>query len=82
MIAQISKGADKVVFTKAKDSHRAVEARELAEMYEEHSGRVAQIAEDMRDAINIASSAVTREDIICVCGSFYLVGEAKKFLAN
>ena len=82
MIAQISKGADKVVFTKAKDSHRAVEARELAEMYEEHSGRVAQIAEDMRDAINIASSAVTREDIICVCGSFYLVGEAKKLLAN
>ena len=82
MIAQIAKGADKVVFTKAQDSHRAMEARELADIYEEHSGRVAQIAENMCEAINVASSAVTREDIICICGSFYLVGEAKKLLAN
>jgi folylpolyglutamate synthase/dihydropteroate synthase len=25
----------------------------------------------------VALSAVSREDIICVCGSFYLVGEVK-----
>ncbi len=31
-------------------------------------------------ATNVAASAVSREDIICITGSFYLVGEAKQLL--
>ena len=32
-------------------------------------------------ALAIANRAVTREDLICITGSFYLVGEAKKYFA-
>ena len=30
------------------------------------------------DTLEIANRAVTKEDLICITGSFYLVGEAKK----
>lgn len=82
MIDQISKGADKVIFTKAADNNRAAEPKELAEIYEECSGRVAQVADNLCDAVRTAHSAVSREDLICICGSFYLVGEAKTLLGN
>ena len=32
------------------------------------------------EAIRTANSAVTREDLICITGSFYLVGQAKELL--
>jgi folylpolyglutamate synthase/dihydropteroate synthase len=38
------------------------------------------VANTLAEAMAIAQSAVSREDIICICGSFYLVGEAKKLL--
>ena len=82
MIDQIAKGADKVIFTRASGNMRAAPPKDLASVYEERSGRVAQVAESLVGAIRIANSAVSREDIICVCGSFYLVGEAKKLLAD
>ena len=31
--------------------------------------------------LSIAARAVTKEDLICITGSFYLVGEAKKYFA-
>ena len=34
------------------------------------------------EALAIANRAVTREDLICITGSFYLVGEAKKYFAS
>jgi dihydrofolate synthase/folylpolyglutamate synthase len=83
MMAQIATGADKVIFTRAKGNPRAAEARDLAAAYEEHTGgRVGQVAESLEEAMQIAQSAVSREDLIVVTGSFYLVGEAKKLLAN
>ncbi|MCK4275093.1 MAG: hypothetical protein KAX78_01160, partial [Phycisphaerae bacterium] len=80
MIGQIATGADKVIFTKATDNARAADPSDLAEVYEESTGRVAQTTKNLKDALMIAQSAVSREDLICVCGSFYLVGEAKKLL--
>jgi len=77
MMEQIASGADKVIFTRAANNPRAASPRELAEAYEERSGRVAQVTETLADAMRIALSAVSREDLICVTGSFYLVGEAK-----
>jgi folylpolyglutamate synthase/dihydropteroate synthase len=40
------------------------------------------VAESLPAAMRVASSAVSREDLICVTGSFYLVGEAKLLLAR
>ena len=80
MMNQIATGADKVIFTRASSNPRAANPKELAEMYEECSGKVAQVARDLTEAVRIANNAVSREDIICVTGSFYLVGEAKLLL--
>ena len=77
MMSEIATGADKVIFTQAASNPRAAKAKELAEMYEESTGRVGQITENLQDALRVAHSAVSREDLICVCGSFCLVGEAK-----
>lgn len=81
MMEQIASGADKVIFTKS-NNPRAATPQELAQIYEERSGRVAQVCDNLRDALRVARNAVSREDLICVCGSFYLVGEAKKIMAN
>ena len=81
MIDQLIRGADKVIFTKS-DTPRAARPEDLAERYEESSGRVAQVAQNLRDALRIARSAVSREDLICITGSFYLVGEAKQLLGD
>jgi dihydrofolate synthase/folylpolyglutamate synthase len=77
MLNHIRLGADKVIFTAA-GSPRAVDPAELAAEYTERTGKMAQIAETLDEALDIAERAVTREDIICITGSFYLVGHAKK----
>ena len=77
MMSEIATGADKVIFTQATNNPRAAKSKELAEMYEEYTGRVGQVTENLRDALRVAHSAVSREDLICICGSFCLVGEAK-----
>jgi dihydrofolate synthase/folylpolyglutamate synthase len=82
MMEQIATGADKVIFTRAANNARAADPRDLAEAYEERSGRVAQMTETLDGALRVASSAVSREDLICVTGSFYLVGEAKMLLKD
>ncbi|UCD28052.1 MAG: bifunctional folylpolyglutamate synthase/dihydrofolate synthase [Planctomycetota bacterium] len=77
MLGHIRLGADKVIFTAA-GSPRAMDPVELAAEYTERTGKMAQVAETLEDALDIAERAVTREDIICITGSFYLVGHAKK----
>jgi dihydrofolate synthase/folylpolyglutamate synthase len=80
MMEQIATGADKVIFTKALNNARAADPADLAAAYEERSGRVAQVAATLLQALKIATSAVSREDLICITGSFYLVGEAKMLI--
>jgi dihydrofolate synthase/folylpolyglutamate synthase len=80
MMDQIVTGADKVIFSRAQRNARAARPEDLAAAYEERSGRDAQVTQDIREAIQVAQNAVSREDLICVTGSFYLVGEAKQLL--
>ena len=82
MMDQIATGADKVIFTQAKSFARSAKPKDLALAYQERCDRVGQIAETLEEAIIIAQSAASREDIICVTGSFYLVGEAKKIVPS
>jgi dihydrofolate synthase/folylpolyglutamate synthase len=79
MIKRIQLGADKVIFTST-GSPRSAEPAELAAAYIEHSGKMAQVANRLTDAMQIALGAIGREDMVCVTGSFYLVAEAiRKF---
>jgi dihydrofolate synthase/folylpolyglutamate synthase len=80
MLQRISSGADKVIFTRV-ESVRTADPNELAAQYVELYGKMAQVAADLDEALAIANRAVTKEDLICITGSFYLVGEAKKLFA-
>lgn len=80
MLEKISLGADKIIFTKASGNPRAAEPHLLQKQFEEISGKMTQVAETLPEALEIAAQASSRDDLICVTGSFYLVGETKSHL--
>jgi len=80
MLERITSGADKVIFCKV-DNIRSADPNELSARYVELYGKMAQVAPSLEAALAIANRAVTKEDLICITGSFYLVGEAKKHFA-
>lgn len=82
MLRQVSLGADKVIFTRAKSSPRAMEPGDLANLFTELSGKMTQTAPNLQGALQLAGRAVSREDLIVITGSFYLAGEAKKYFAD
>jgi len=77
MLAELQYGADKVIFTRS-NSPKAVFPSDLADMYTELCGKMCQTTLSLKEAIRMAGSAVSKEDLICVAGSFYLVGQTKK----
>ncbi len=82
LLGEVNLGADKVIFTKAKSNPRAADPHELLAQFSEISDKMAQAAPTLPEALDLAARAVSREDLICVTGSFYLVGEAKKYLED
>ena len=82
MLKQVALGADKVIFTRAKANPRAMEPTDLMERFGELSGKMAQTADNLGDALKLAARAVSREDLIVVTGSFYLAGEARKYFQD
>lgn len=81
MLDLVQLGADKVIFTSA-GLHRSAEPKELAATYTERTGKMCQVTDTLDEALGVARRAVTREDLICVTGSFYLVGALKRLLAD
>ena len=76
MLHMLQFGADKVIFTRS-NSPKAVSPEDLAEMYTEICGKMCQTAPSLGQALQLARSAVSKEDLICITGSFYLIGQAK-----
>jgi dihydrofolate synthase/folylpolyglutamate synthase len=76
MLEALQYGADKAIFTRS-NSPKAVSPEELAEMYTEICGKMCQTAASLGLALQLAKSAVSKEDLICITGSFYLIGQAK-----
>jgi len=79
MLEQLQYGADKVIFTRS-NSPKAVFPQDLSDMYTEICGKMCQTAMSIREAVRVAKNAVSKEDLICITGSFYLVGQAKEQL--
>jgi dihydrofolate synthase/folylpolyglutamate synthase len=77
MLTELQYGADKVIFTRS-NSPKAVWPHELAEMYSEICGKMCQSTLSLAEALRVAQSAISREDLICITGSFYLVGQVKQ----
>ncbi|MEE2681138.1 MAG: folylpolyglutamate synthase/dihydrofolate synthase family protein [Planctomycetota bacterium] len=82
MLDRVNLGADKVIFTRAQGNPRAAAPEDLQRAFVERSGKMSQTADTLPEALELATRAVSREDLICVTGSFYLVGEAMKHLAK
>ena len=77
MLRHIRLGADKAIFTST-GLPRSMDPADLAAAYSERTGKMAQVAPNLKEAVRIASGAVTKEDLICITGSFYLVGLAMR----
>lgn len=82
MLKELAVGADKVIFTKAGSTPRAADPRDLAKKFNDASGKMSHVAKDLTEALSIAARAAGREDLVCITGSLYLVGEAKKLMAK
>lgn len=78
----LAAGADKVIFTQAGNNRRAAKPADLQRRYSELCGKMSQTTETFKDAFDLALRAVGRDDLICVTGSFYIVGEAKVQIAE
>jgi len=82
MLRELASGADKVIFTRPEDTPRAADPHELQKRFAEHSPRLAQVEPTVKGAINAAARAVGPGDLICITGSFYVAGEAKRLLGR
>jgi dihydrofolate synthase/folylpolyglutamate synthase len=80
MLDEVGRGADKVIFTRSSRNPRAADPEELARRFNARSAKMYQVAPTLEDAMRLARQAAARDDLICITGSFYLVGEAKKLL--
>ena len=76
MLTQLQYGADKVIFTRS-SSAKAASPQDLGDIYTEICGKMYQTSSSLGEALQLARSAVGREDLICITGSFYLIGQAK-----
>jgi dihydrofolate synthase/folylpolyglutamate synthase len=76
MLRELQFGADKVIFTRS-NSAKAMPPQDLAEVYGEICGKMCQTAFSLAEALRLAKSAIGRGDLICITGSFYLIGQAK-----
>jgi len=76
MLNQLQYGADKVIFTRS-NSAKAMSPDDLGDIYTEICGKMYQAATNLGEALKLAKNAVGREDLICITGSFYLIGQAK-----
>jgi dihydrofolate synthase/folylpolyglutamate synthase len=76
MLTELQYGADKVIFTRS-SSMKAVSPQDLADMYTDICGKMCQTSSSLGEALQLARSAVGREDLILITGSFYLIGQAK-----
>ena len=81
MLKELQFGADKVIFTRM-NSPRSLYPEDMAQMYTEICGKMFQTAPNLKEALRIARPAVNTGDLICITGSFYLVGEAKTLFAE
>ena len=81
MLKQLEIGADKVIFT-SNGTPRSADPHDLHARFTEQSPKMAQVEPTLEEAFATAMRCVSRDDLICITGSVYLVGLAKQKLAE
>ncbi len=79
MLKRLMPLADKIVLTKPKEA-RAASAEDLLSVASLHHGHI-EVVDDPGEALARARSLAGADDLVCVTGSLYLVGEIKKHLS-
>ncbi len=77
MTAEIAHLAKKF-FTVTPASHRALPAAQLAQFIHSATGLTATPCNSVQTAVRMALSQAEEDDVICIFGSFYYVGEVRK----
>ncbi|MEK7872181.1 MAG: cyanophycin synthetase, partial [Nitrospirota bacterium] len=80
ILDQLIPVSNEVIITKA-DYHRSAGA-ELVKSFIKSGSIPIRMEERIKDAIAVARSIAGSDDIICVTGSLFVVGEAKACLSN
>jgi len=82
MLSIIAPTADTIVVTKSHNS-RACEPSKLKEMIEKSGYKKKVVVKDwIPDAVKYAESIAKKNDLICVTGSLFTVGEARDYLVK
>jgi len=80
MLSIIIPLADVVVTTKSRNT-RACDPSKLKELIEESGFRNEVVVKDeISDAVNYVKSIVKKDDLVCITGSLFTVGEARDYL--
>ncbi len=79
MLTQLPLGADKVIFT-TNATPRAADPKDLLTRFMEKTQKMGQMERTLEDAYRTACNCVGRDDLICITGSVYLVGQAKRII--
>ncbi len=77
--AQLSKRADMLFAAAPSDNPRALDSAVIAQLASEHCAQVTDCG-TLSEAIAQARQCAGARDVLLICGSLYLVGEAKKIL--
>ncbi|RMF76006.1 MAG: bifunctional folylpolyglutamate synthase/dihydrofolate synthase [Planctomycetota bacterium] len=80
MLREVQRGADKIIFTRT-GTARSADPNELMARFNELSPKMAMVAPELDAAYRLATTCVSRDDLICITGSVHLVGLAMRELA-
>jgi dihydrofolate synthase/folylpolyglutamate synthase len=79
MVREIAPAADKVIVTRHSLEKRAADPEVIAGEARKYCKSV-EVEKDVRKALERARASVTKDGVILVCGSLYLVGDVKTLL--
>ncbi|MFM8288951.1 MAG: bifunctional folylpolyglutamate synthase/dihydrofolate synthase [Planctomycetaceae bacterium] len=77
MLQRILPACDRIVFTEFTRNPRALAADELAQMARAQGRSDCEVIADIHQAWSHARSLATAEDLVCVTGSFFTIGELR-----
>lgn len=84
MLVSVLEVCDTVIFTQAAGNPRAESVEVLEREFDKLavSGKTCRVSDSLSHALDIAVGLVGNKGLICITGSFYLAGEAKKVVAE
>ena len=80
MLKKLIPRANRVILTKP-DSERALPPESIVPIARQYSSQI-EIIENSHEALTKAISIADRDDLICITGSLYLVGEMKRIFSG